>query len=132
MTLSTADQVWNRAALESGGLTPHSGDTALAALLRAHGIAMNGGVHHVIDVLTAVELAAAADGFSYFGLQDVAAFLNGAATDPVLSQWTDETEHVANERYAELVPSDSFLTERFERVFYERPNEFAPIRHGAS
>ena len=52
MQLSLADQIWNRAALESGGPAAREGDRALAALLLAHGMVMNGGVGHALEVLS--------------------------------------------------------------------------------
>lgn len=127
MGVSVADQVWNRAALESGGKSPGPGDRALAALLLAHGLVMNGGVHHALECLDSSEVFAAADGFAYFGLDAVAAFFREAASDPVLAEWTEQTEPVANERYWGLVPDDSYLESRFQAVFRERPKEFSPV-----
>lgn len=57
MSRSQADAVWNRAALEGGGAHPKAGDSALPALLRAHGYIMNGGVHHVVECLSPEERA---------------------------------------------------------------------------
>jgi hypothetical protein len=48
--MTNADEVWNRAALEGGGPEPREGDVALATLLRAHGLAMNGGVLRFVAV----------------------------------------------------------------------------------
>ena len=125
--MTVADQIWNRAALERGGAAPRSGDRALASLLLVHGLVMNGGVHHALESAEPAELAAAADGFEFFGFYDVAALLRGAADDPVLSKWTDETEVKANLRYENLIPSDSSLNARFEEVLGERAAEFAPL-----
>ena len=44
--MTSADRVWNRAALEGGGASPGPGDRALASLLLVHGLVINGGVHH--------------------------------------------------------------------------------------
>ena len=131
MSLTIADQVWNRAALESGGESPGPGDRALASMLLAHGIVMNGGVHDALECLEPTELLAAADGYSFFGFDDVAAFFRGAADDPVLSQWTDDYERAANQRYAEMVPDDSYLVARFEVVFREQGDQFSPLGHAA-
>ena len=122
--MTTADQVWNRAALESGGDSPGPGDRALASLLLVHGIVMNGGVHHAIECIEPAALAAAADGYAFFGLDAVAEFFRGASADPLLSVWDDDTEISANRRYAEMVPDDSRLVARFEEVFRERPDQF--------
>jgi hypothetical protein len=120
-------RVWNRAALEDGGISPNAGDRALASLLLLHGLIMNGGVHHAIDCVGPLKLLAAADGYAYFGFPDVCAFFRGAAADPTLLAWTDRTEIVANQRYSEMVPDDSHLLARFEEVFRERRDQFAPI-----
>jgi hypothetical protein len=66
MGMTEANRVWNRAALEEGGRAPREGDRALAALLLAHGMVMNGGVQHATEALSADEMAAAAAGFRYF------------------------------------------------------------------
>ena len=63
-----ADAIWNRAALEQGGPNPKPGDVALAALILAHGLVMNGGVHHAVACLTEDEIDAAVAGFSYLGI----------------------------------------------------------------
>jgi len=129
--LSAADKVWNRAALESGGKSPGPGDRALAALLLAHGLAMNGGLHHAFDILSESEWAAAVDGFQYFGLTETAAFLRGASCDAMLLRWTAQTEHAANRRYSELVPDEDHLARHFEAIFRERSDQFSPIEGGA-
>jgi hypothetical protein len=127
MRLTVADHVWNRAALRAGGDTPGPGDRALTSLLAAHGLVMNGGVHHAIEVLNPAELIAAIEGYSFFGLDKVASFLRDANSDPVLSECTDDTEPEANCRYASMVPDDDHLVSHFERVFRERPDWFSPI-----
>ena len=124
--MTTDDRVWNRAALEAGGDSPGAGDRALASLLLVHGLIMNGGVHHAIGCIESAELIAAAEGYAYFGFDDVAAFLR-TSLDPVLSSWTDGTEVAANGRYAEMVPNDSDLVVRFHEVFRERAGEFRPV-----
>ena len=79
MSRSVAHRVRNRAALESGGECPGPGDRALSSLLLAHGLVMNGGVHHALQCLSPSELHAAIDAYSYFGLDDVATFLRSAS-----------------------------------------------------
>jgi hypothetical protein len=124
MNQSTADQVWNRAAIEGGGDSPGPGDRALASLLLLHGLAMNGGVHHAIECLSPEELSAAIDGFSYFGFEELAEWLNNAPNDLLLKEWTDDTETSAIFRYAEYIPDDAYLTTRFEAVYRNRPSDF--------
>jgi len=125
--MTIADKVWNRAALKSGGASPGPGDRALAALLMVPGLVMNGGVHHALESAQTTELRAAAEGYAFFGFDDVATFFRGAAQDAVLSIWTDDTEIAANFRYAQMIPDDSRLAARFVDVFRERPDQFAPV-----
>src|SRR3546814_13999228 len=73
--LACQDQIWNRAALEVGGTNPREGDKALASLLLLHGMAMNGGIDHAVEVLTPLEFSAALAGFRYFGLVRIAELL---------------------------------------------------------
>jgi hypothetical protein len=127
MTRTRADRIWNRAALERGGYSPLSGNRALASLLLLHGLVMNGGVHHAIASVGPENLVAATHGHAFFGLDDVAAFLRGMANDRVPSRWTANAEEVANRRYAEMVPDDSYLETRFQDVLREHPERFAPI-----
>jgi hypothetical protein len=119
MNTTSSNGIWNRAALEAGGDSPRPGDRALASLLLVHGLVMNGGVHHALEGITPEELLAATDGYEFFGFYDVAAFFRGASEDPMLSNWTDDTEVAANRRYAERVPDDSCLVARFEEVLRE-------------
>ncbi len=96
-------------------------------MLNLHGLAMNGGPHHAIDLLSPEEISAAIDGFAYFGFKDMATWLTGASTDPLLKEWTDETETPAVFRYAELIAEDAEMVARFEKVLGERPDDFAPL-----
>jgi len=121
------DQIWNRAAQEDGGAFPGPGDRALAALLRLHGLSMNGGVHHAIECLAPGELADAIEGFAYFGFDGITEWLRAASSDPVLREWTDETEIAALYRYAEFIPDDDCLVARFEALYQQRASEFAPV-----
>jgi hypothetical protein len=130
VALSLGDQVWNRAAIDAGGERPGPGDSALAALLLVHDPVMECGVHRALATVSAVELSAAAEGYAYFGLSGVAAFLRGSSEDPVLSEWTKSTEVIANRRYAQMVPDDNHLAHLFERKLVECPEQFAPIRDG--
>jgi hypothetical protein len=75
------DIIWNRACLDSGGPSPGKGDRALVALLRAHGLVMNGGVVHALASLSAEERSEAIAGFRYFGLLQAAEALSQAWDD---------------------------------------------------
>jgi hypothetical protein len=114
------DLIWNRAALDAGGTAPREGDRALAALLRAHGMVMNGGVGHAIEVLSRDELLEAVAGFRFFGFQEVAALLENAATHGV------DDEEVADSGYARFIPNDDTITRCFSGLLRARREAFAP------
>ena len=69
--------VWNRACY-GGGEAPRVGDRHLAALLRFHGAAMNGGVLHAVQFCKGKELVAAKHGYNYLGLQGVVSLIGKA------------------------------------------------------
>lgn len=120
MEQSKADRVWNRAALENGGTEPREGDRALAALLLAHGLVMNGGVEHAIEALEPDQLEAALSGFRFFSFEEVASFLDQSSRSIL-----DEDD--ADDTYAEMIPSDSVLVGRFEEFLNASPEMFAPL-----
>ncbi|MFT5430636.1 MAG: hypothetical protein ACI9OJ_001312 [Myxococcota bacterium] len=66
--LDTPGRIWNRAALRATDVDS-PGDQHLEAMLIVHGLTMNGGVVHSLDVLEPGELRAGIDGFRYFGLE---------------------------------------------------------------
>ena len=120
MQLSRQDQIWNRACLEAGGSEPAAGDVALASLLLAHGLAMNGGVVHAMGCLSPTQLDAAIAGFNYFGL---------AAAAHVFMQSPDDseaTEERLNQMYWQAVPNDATLVQSFRIKLIACPGAFAP------
>ena len=124
--MTNADLIWNRACA-GGGSDSRAGDRALAALLTAHGLTMNGGVLHVVECLTPSEMSDAQSGYRFFGLDAVADLLSHArrvfeADDDLASQ-----EALLDQQYAALVPDDSSLVERFEKYWRENPSDFAPL-----
>jgi hypothetical protein len=114
--------VWNRAALERGGRTPRGGDAALAALLRAHSLVMNGGVRHAVEVLESRELAGACAGLRFFEFDDVAALLERAAG----ASREDPSDSALDAEYARAIPRDAAIVDRFERHFAEHREFYAP------
>lgn len=119
MELTAADRVWNRAALESGGANPGEGDQALAALLLAHGMVMNGGVEHALESLSPDEMEAAIAGYRYFALAEVAQLLEDASLQKLDLEDADR-------RYSQLVPDDAVLAEQFEVIYARSGNAFSP------
>jgi hypothetical protein len=128
-TLTEADLVWNRACAGAG---VEDGDKALAALLSFHGLAMNGGVLHALECLTVEELDAAISGYRFFGFHDVGDLLTEARSTAETSDagaW-DVLEARLDNLYADLVPSDTMLQERFASFLLRNPTHFAPIVPG--
>lgn len=120
MEASDEQKVWNRAALEAGGTEPREGDRALAALLLAHGMIMNGGIQRALESLSTEELEAAIGGYQFYSLDDAARLLTEALNEGI----DDEKE--ADERYAEAVPDDEAISARFRTVFAASRNVFSP------
>ena len=125
--LNEADMIWNRAC---GGdpLRSLPGDGALADLLRAHRLAMNGGVLHAVECLTANELSDAKAGYRFYGFDEVASLLSRARTIFETRADLESHEQQLDRHYAAMIPSDSSLVERFEKRFKSHPSEYAPLR----
>jgi hypothetical protein len=120
MELADRDKVWNRAALQSGGAKLLEGDMALIALLAVHGMIMNGGVDHALEVLSPPDFAAGIAAFRYFGLGEVAAVLEAATASGM--GWER-----FNATYAALVPADDTIVEAFHQKYRAFPEVFAPL-----
>lgn len=125
--LTPANHVWNRAVTEGGCPSPRAGDLALAELLRAHGLAMNGGVLHACELLTPDELAAAQRGYQFFGLPQAATLLGKAKV--TLDKGVDLGTHERklDSEYSGYIPSDSAFVSRFQETFSRDPGEFSPL-----
>lgn len=120
-----ANIVWNRAA-SGGGEQPRPGDKHLAALLRYHGVAMNGGVLHATECCLGSTLRNAKLGYQYFGLQGVVALVTRSEALLKLSELPDDVERELNAEYARIA-ADHKVSKQFEEVFALRPDEFAPV-----
>jgi hypothetical protein len=106
--------VWNRACSSEPGAAV--GDRHLHALLRVHGVTMNGGTGRLVDIRSAVEFEQAACACEYVGLPNVAALLREIIAEPI----TPEREHRLNEQYF-MQARDDRLFEAFFRKFESTP-----------
>ena len=113
--------IWNRACKGLRDTTFGPGDAALAALLRIHNSAMNGGLFHSCEIAGASHCAAAIAGLRFLGLDEIALLVERAAQLP------EEDADELDERYFALIPKDSVITEVFLRKRAESPDVFAPI-----
>jgi len=125
--LTKADMIWNRACGEDP-LRALPGDRALADLLRAHGLVMNGGVLHAVECLTVDELSDAEAGYRYYGFDSVASLL--ARARGIFEAAVDQGSHEQqfDGEYAQKIPSDNSLVERFRNRLKSGPSDFAPLR----
>ncbi len=135
--LTTVDRIWNRAALGEESEKARPGDVALASLLLAHGMIMNGGMLHVYEVLGGDELKAAIAGYRYFSFDEAARLIEKfqplAARMDADDASDSEVERIgeifdrADEIYFEAVPDDSALVARFEHAYQVNPEDFADV-----
>jgi hypothetical protein len=130
---AASDVVWNRATrlIERGPGTP-PGDAALAALLLFHSLAMNGGVLHAHEGLSADQLARAVAGYRFFGLTETADLVEQVARraadlDPDDFDAAEALELEGDERYNALVPRDETVVAAFEAHFRDHPEDYAPV-----
>ena len=119
--LTAADRVWNRATQRSRQGRP--GDAALSALLRAHGLVMNGGVLHCIELLSDEEVREVIAGYRYFGIEVDPVFQRAKAARP---EEIDELESRLDEQYARIA-DDARLMAAFQAHYAEHPEAYEPI-----
>jgi hypothetical protein len=125
--MTEADMIWNRACGEDP-LRALPGDRALADLLYAHGLAMNGGVLHAVECMTVEEQSDAEAGYQYYGLAEIASLLSRARVIFEAGDDLEGHEQQLDGNYTRTVPSDSSLVERFEKGLKTSPSDFAPVR----
>ncbi|HEY2412856.1 MAG TPA: hypothetical protein VGI40_11470 [Pirellulaceae bacterium] len=125
--LTETDLIWNRACGDDP-LRSTPGDRALADLLRAHGLTMNGGVLHAVECLTTSDLSNAQSGYRFFGLNAAASLLVYARAILDAGADLDFHERQLDQQYVSLVPCDSFIVERFEERLRSNPSAFSPLR----
>ena len=125
--MSDADLVWNRATMEKGGSNPRVGDCALTALLGAHGLAMNGGVLHAIELLDEHEFTAAKSGYQFFGFDEAANLLGRAKDLFDAGVDLDEFERMLDDEYSDYIPDDATIFQQFEQHFLAKSVDFAPV-----
>jgi hypothetical protein len=82
-------------------------ETAASAVWIAHGLVMNGGVVHCVEVLSKRELRTTIAGYRLFGLSVAADVLLEASREP--RDENDAAEPRLDAAYAEAIPSDDIL-----------------------
>ena len=125
--LTEADMIWNRAC-GADPLRSLPGDRALADLLRAHSLAMNGGVLHAVECLTPAQLSDAEAGYRFYGFVEAASLLSRARKLFESGADLEHHEQQLDRQYADLIPSDDLLVECFEKWLKTNPSDFATLR----
>jgi hypothetical protein len=125
--MTQADRIWNRAC-GNDPLRTLPGDRALADLLRAHNLAMNGGVLHAVECLSASELSDAESGYRFYGLDAAASLLLRAKTNLDTDEDLEFYEGRLDGEYANIIPNDTSLNRAFERHFQDNPSDYSPLR----
>lgn len=89
---------------------------------------MNGGVLHAVECMTVDEQFDTERGYRYFGFDDVASLMSRARKIFEAGDDLEYHEQQLDHEYAQLVPSDSSLAERFESRLKSRPQDFEMLR----
>jgi hypothetical protein len=120
------DAIWNRATHPDQQKVLRAGDIALADMLCLHGLIMNGGIEHALDVADEEVWARGISGYQFYSLQPVATLLMKAPSK-VRGMDMEAVLDDADTEYTSLVPRDRTLEAAFQRVLDERPGLFAPV-----
>lgn len=123
-----ADAIWHRA-LDFPEEAVLAGDRALAAVLFAHGVVMNGGVLNFVEEYDVAEVDAAEVGYQWLGIDPVAELLVEVRAEVMRvggPRNPGRLERKADKAYVKVISDDADLESYFLRRLAERPDDFAP------
>jgi hypothetical protein len=126
MELSYTDKIWNRS-LNDEIPKAAPGDRALCSMLWAHGLVMNGGVLHAVELLSNNELADAIAGYKFFFIDAIEDLFMRAKSLFDTEVDIGEYEGELDLEYVSIIPNDSWLVARFENYYNTKPQDFEPI-----
>lgn len=123
-----AARIWNRAALGEAE-EPLAGDRALAAMLMAHGLVMNGGALHAAECLADGELEAALAGYELYGQHEAVSVLREAAAclERGDEGELDRREAELEAAYAGAINDDAVLDAAFKAHLLAHPELYAVV-----
>ncbi|MCU1530366.1 MAG: hypothetical protein JWP75_4129 [Frondihabitans sp.] len=139
MSNDSEDAIWTRAETRAGGDVPGAGDTALSNLLRVHKAVTDGGFARALEILSRDDLEDGAEGYEFFGalpLRDIvleASDLDAEEDDEDGDEVEEPEDEVAeildalDDRYNDIVVSDSYLADLVTAHYAEHPDDFAPV-----
>lgn len=96
-------------------------------MILMHGLIMNGGVHHALDVLSEAQVDAALSGYEFFEVAPALAAIRRVLNDASLREWNEISEQRANLLYYETIPDDAVLVEAFDRRYARSPGDFDKV-----
>ncbi len=127
--MEAADEIWNRAAMSSGGA--RQGDASLASVLGVHSKAMSGGLLKAVEQAAPDQLDAAEAGYRWLQLDaaaDVVAMVRREIETGALDDdRADTLAGHADDEYGQVVPTDQTLVGAFQSRLIEDPDAFAPV-----
>lgn len=132
------ERIWNRACEASEtDAELRAGDRALAAVLLAHGMVMNGGVLHALQGMSPSERREAAAGYRFLALPTLAELFEMQVPEDDLDEdedhdgaesELDRLETMLNQKYWATAADDRALWSAFEKKLAHEPGLFAPLR----
>lgn len=124
--------IWDRAlGFSESGVGKGPGDTALAAVLLAHGMVMNGGVLHAVEGLEPTELEQVIAGYRRLGAESTAQLFEsvraqlgeGALDDPSRAE---ALEIESDRHYADAIADDEALEQMVRNDVARHPGDYDP------
>lgn len=128
MELSLAARIWNRACFASADqlASLREADRLLASVVCVDGYVMNGGVLHMLGIVDAEGLQAAARGLACLGFHEASAWFSTTLLSVDVERASDALEASLNQAYWQLL--DNKLLPAFQQHFASNPDAYAPYK----
>lgn len=123
---AASNRIWNRA-LGGAGAAQREGDRALRALLVFHGEAMQTGVLNALRCLSPEQLAAAQDGYRFFGFDAVADLIASPVDEDENLDVSAVRESELDNAYDAVIPLDDAIARAFAAHLLSHPDMYAPL-----
>lgn len=88
---------------------------------------MNGGVLHALETLSLDELAAAQNGYRYFGFGDIADLIAAGQAAIHRGQDRDLLETKLDQQYSMYIPEDETVVKAFEEHYKLSPDAYSSL-----
>lgn len=125
------ERIWNRACLLDQAFDAKEGDLALIHLMKAHGVIMNGGVLHLVERSSELDIEEISAAYCYFKLQmakDIIVEANELLKGSMISESNEEYfEEKFDSAYATIIPTDEALFNAVQKYYAHNPTKFASV-----